>query len=127
MQECGSKRLNKDEVDFIVKSVEKFEPTETFVEKSLSPKMLFFGLNGIGRTEPDGKVDFKLWDRVVNCRSDCACPLGWRGTVIGIVPETKGIISFIASVTACKSKKWPVKTCIFRNSWCWKLCSISNV
>ena len=47
--------------------------------------MLFFGLNGIGRTEPDGKVDFKLWDRVVNCRSDCACPLGWRGTVIGIV------------------------------------------
>ena len=92
MQECGSKRLNKDEVDFIVKSVEKFEPTETFVEKSLSPKMLFFGLNGIGRTEPDGKVDFKLWDRVVNCRSDCACPLGWRGTVIGIVPETKGTV-----------------------------------
>merc|ERR1712131_525330 len=89
MQECGSKRLNKDEVDFIVKFFDIFEPTDSFVEKSLSPKMLFFGLNGIGRTEPDGKVDFKLWDRVVNCRSDCACPLGWRGTVIGIVPETK--------------------------------------
>ena len=90
MQDCGSQRLTKGQVDFIMSEVVNFQSETSYVEKSLSPKMLFFGLNGTGRTEPDGKVEFKLWDRVVNCRSDCACPLGWRGTVVGIVPESKG-------------------------------------
>ena len=53
MQDCGSERLTKDEVDFITQSVESFEVETTIVEKSLSPKMIFVGLNGVGRTEPD--------------------------------------------------------------------------
>ena len=53
MQDCGSERLTKHEVDFITQSVTSFEVETTIVEKSLSPKMIFVGLNGVGRTEPD--------------------------------------------------------------------------
>ena len=93
MQECGLERLGRDEVEFIVKEADSYEVTKSNIEKSLSPKMLFYGLNGIGRTEPDGKAKFGLWDRIVNCRCDGAVPLGWRGTVVGLVPESKGIFT----------------------------------
>ena len=43
-------------------------------------------------------VEFKLWDRVVNCRSDIACPLGWRGTVVGLVEESKETLGVGSSV-----------------------------
>ena len=91
MQECGLERLQKDEVKFITDSIESFTIQKSSAEKTMSPKMLFYGLHGTGRTEPDGKAKFALWDRVVNCRSDCAVPLGWRGTVIGLIPESKGM------------------------------------
>ena len=90
MAECGSERLTKEETTFIAETVDAFVPERSVVEKTISPKMLFYGLNGIGRSEPDGKATFAMWDRVINCRNDCAVPLGWRGTVIGVVPESRG-------------------------------------
>lgn len=96
MQECGLERLQKSEVQFIIESTEAFEIEKSSAEKTISPKMLFYGLHGTGRTEPDGKAKFGLWDRVVNCRSDCAVPLGWRGTIIGLIPESKGISQILS-------------------------------
>ena len=99
MAECGSERLTKEETTFIAETVDAFVPEKSVVEKTISPKMLFYGLNGIGRSEPDGKATFAMWDRVINCRNDCAVPLGWRGTVIGVVPESRGSLHFKKSTT----------------------------
>lgn len=87
--ECGIERLSKAEIDALIVLVDeaKSVETKTFVEKEFAPKLLFANIEGVGRTEPDGKTKFTLWDRVVNCRNDTAVPLGWQGTVIGTIPE----------------------------------------
>ena len=83
--ECGIERLSKIEIDALVKLVDHVKANETkvIVKKNFSPKALYANIEGVGRTDPDGKTKFSLWDRVVNCRGDTAVPLGWQGTVIG--------------------------------------------
>ncbi|CAG5086426.1 Oidioi.mRNA.OKI2018_I69.PAR.g11207.t1.cds [Oikopleura dioica] len=100
--ECGIERLSKTEIDALVKLVDHAKANETKVvlKKNFSPKLLYAHVDGVGRTDPDGKTKFTLWDRVVNCRGDTAVPLGWQGTVIGTIPEkaaTTGVGSSIQS------------------------------
>ncbi|KAL1426536.1 hypothetical protein MTO96_018272 [Rhipicephalus appendiculatus] len=84
----GAQLLDEGVVQAIEETVNRAKSTEPPQEVLLDvhPKHLYRPGLQYGWVPPDMKATYNLFDRVVNVRENIAVPLGYRGTIIGLLP-----------------------------------------
>ncbi|XP_037279840.2 5'-3' exoribonuclease pacman isoform X2 [Rhipicephalus microplus] len=84
----GAQLLDEGVVHAIEETVKRAKSTQPPQEVLLDvhPKHLYRPGLQFGWVPPDPKATYSLFDRVVNVRENIAVPLGYRGTIIGLLP-----------------------------------------
>ncbi|XP_049270658.1 5'-3' exoribonuclease 1 isoform X2 [Rhipicephalus sanguineus] len=84
----GALLLDEGVVQAIEETINRAKSTEPPQEVLLDvhPKHLYRPGLQHGWVPPDAKATYHLFDRVVNVRENISVPLGYRGTIIGLLP-----------------------------------------
>lgn len=84
----GALLLDEGVVQAIEETINRAKSTEPPQEVLLDvhPKHLYRPGLQYGWVPPDAKATYHLFDRVVNVRENISVPLGYRGTIIGLLP-----------------------------------------
>lgn len=84
----GAMLLDEGVIKAIEETINRAKDTEPPQEVLLDvqPKHLYQPGLQYGWVPPDPKAAYQLFDRVVNVRENIAVPVGYRGTVIGLLP-----------------------------------------
>ncbi|KAL1453826.1 hypothetical protein WDU94_010137 [Cyamophila willieti] len=82
---CGAAVVDEKVVSLIEHTVDSCEKVEKRMTLLVRPNKLYMPKPTLDKICPDPDTKFELFDRVVNIRDCYTVPLGYRGTVIGII------------------------------------------
>ncbi|XP_026681598.1 5'-3' exoribonuclease 1 isoform X1 [Diaphorina citri] len=101
---CGAAVVDAKVVSLIEHAVDTCEKVEKQITLFVKPNKLYIPKPTLDKLCPDPDTKFKLFDRVVNIRDCYTVPLGYRGTIIGIV---QGETSYDAMYDVVFDKPFP--------------------
>uniref|UniRef100_A0A8D8T5E3 5'-3' exoribonuclease 1 n=1 Tax=Cacopsylla melanoneura TaxID=428564 RepID=A0A8D8T5E3_9HEMI len=82
---CGAAVVDEKVVGLIEHALDSCEKVEKRMTLLVRPNKLYMPKPTLDKICPDPDTKFELFDRVVNIRDCYTVPLGYRGTVIGII------------------------------------------